>query len=788
MSKCRAFIVAVAVSVICLGSFAQNSPVSVKCSSFEKIELSLETGHLNVYEIQSGNGIFSQIAVEGFLLSTEVGKPRLPVLVETLEIPLCESVEVKVISQKWSTFSATELGLNHRLFPAQPEYPKSSGDEHEFVINDEVYLSDTFYARELASVEKIGVARNKNVANLFFSPVAYNPVTGEIRVCTSAEVSLTFVNADENGTRRMKRLHCSPMFCGMPTVNALPESGEKSEYSSAPVRMLIVAHHSFRGQLDSLVNWKKRKGFITDIVYTNDPGVGLTTQGIASYLESQYVNATPENPAPTFVLLVGDVEQVPAFNSRIGSYDHVTDLYYFTWTSDDNLPDCHYGRFSAQTIDQLVSQVEKTLMYENYGMRTPFYLDKAVLVSGIDGGRIGDNAYQYADPAMRYIEDNYVNASNHYATVNSYYNEDGTNSTSDVSGNIMLKLSAGFSIANYSAHCSPEGWSNPAIRVSMLSSMNNAQRFGIMIGNCCESNRFNEYECFGEAVLRLDNYRGAVGYIGASNVTYWVPDFYWSVGAKSGTYYNYHTGVVIPPAYSASRLGMYDCLFHLNNEAFPKWYTTSGGMIFSGNSAVQNSTERTDRKTYYWEVYHLMGDPSVIPWLHSASNMTVTANTSLETGATSLAVTAVPYAYIALTDSNLNLVAATVANSSGNATLRFSALERGDYELAATAQNYKINFTGISVRNPEEYDGMILAGNFSVRTFPNPASNALFVEAPDISEVSLTDMLGNQRLSTGMTDGNRVEISLEKCPAGLYVVGVTNQKGEKAYRKIVVKK
>lgn len=782
-------LMSVATIAVCLNLFAQTN-VAVKSSTFEKIELSLKTGRLEIDETRCGNGTFSRVAIDGFLQSTEVGNPELPVLVEMLEIPLCDSVEVRIVSQNWTTVPAMESGLAHKVWPAQPTYPKSYDGEPEFVMNDNLYSANEFYSKELVKVEKLGVARDRNMATLTFSPVSYNPVSGEIRLCTSAEVLVTFVNSDETGTRRMKRLHHSPMFNGMPSLNALPESMDKNEYSSTPVRMLIVAHPSFRGQLDTLVNWKKRKGFITDIVYAENSGAGTTAARISNYLKQQYADATPENPAPTFVLLVGDVAQIPAFGSKISSSsynDHITDLYYATWTSGDNLPDCHYGRFSAQNLSQLTPQIEKTLMYENCSMQTKFHLDKAVLVSGIDDGIAGDNAYMYADPTVKYIENYYINTANNYSTVSSYYNEDRSNSQANISNIIKSNLSAGFAIANYTAHCSPEGWSDPEIKTSMLGSLSNRQRFGIMIGNCCESNRFDEDECFGEAILRLDNYRGAVGYIGASNSTYWPQDFYWSVGVRSGSYYNQVTGVSLP-AYNALSLGMYDCLYHTHNEDFSKWYTTTGGMLFAGNSAVQKSSANATRKTYYWEIYHLMGDPSIMPWLHSPSNMTVTANTSLETGATSLAVTAVPYAYVALTDSSLNLVAATVADASGNATLQFAALPRGDYELAAAAQNYKVKFTGIRVRNPEEYAGIAPIGNFTARTFPNPAADMLFVEAPAMSEITLTDMLGKIVFSTREIDGNRVAISLEEYPKGIYLVCVKNHKGESAHRKVVVKK
>ena len=178
----------------------------------------------------------------------------------------------------------------------------------------------------------------------------------------------------------------------------------------APLHYLIVSHSSFRDALDTLINWKKRQGFLVTVAYTDDPEVGTTSGSIAQYIKGFYTNATPELPAPTYLLLVGDNEQIPAFTARCGSpaVDHVTDLYYATWTDGDHIPDCYYGRFSARNVDELMPQIEKTVYYESYAFANDRYLGKGVLIAGVDRGASSDNAYRYADPAMDYIASTYI--------------------------------------------------------------------------------------------------------------------------------------------------------------------------------------------------------------------------------------------------------------------------------------------------------------------------------------------------------------------------------------------
>ena len=98
-----------------------------------------------------------------------------------------------------------------------------------------------------------------------------------------------------------------------------------------------------------------------------------------------------------------------------------------------------------------------------------------------------------------------------------------------------------------------------------------------------------------------------------------------------------------------------------------------------------------------------MGDPSITPWLTTPDDMTLSVASTITAGATSLEVTAVPYAYVAMTtgSSEYNFVAAAFANASGVATLTLpSDLAVGTYEIVASAQQYKTAFANVTVIVP----------------------------------------------------------------------------------------
>ena len=660
-----------------------------------QISFTVTTGNLTTEDITIEEGQFTRLMLDGCAASVDnVGKPELPVMVKTIEIPVYGNIHVTATAGRTRTLTAEEAGIRHTVYPTQPLYHKSYMGDRTFVKDAATYSTDASYGMPLATVAKAGIARDVNMADIRICPVQVNPVTNIVTLYDDITVTVTYDNVDMAATREMKLKYGSPAF-NRPSevINTIESAQLRDALSTRPVKMLIIANDMFNGQLDSLANWKRRKGFIVEIAYTGT--IGTTTTAIKNYITTLFNNATNDNPAPSYVLLVGDQAQIPTYSGQ-SMNSHITDLYYFTILGNDNVPDCYWGRFSAQSTDQLTTQIEKTLNYEQLTMADPTYLDRCVLVAGNDGGSSGDYGYSHANPAMHYFEDNY--ASTFFTTTDSYYNP---HASSD-DATIRTKLSNGTGYANYSAHCSSAGWADPSFTTSHISSLSNTGKYGFMVGNCCQSNKFEESECFGEAILRARN-KGAVGYIGGTDYTYWHHDYYWAVGAR-GSLQTSCTNCNMT-TYDANNLGAYDCMCHTHGETFPNWYVTQGSINYAGNMAVQTVYGASDNYVkYYWEIYELMGDPSVMPWLGQPADMTIRVDNvapignTIEVidGTTSIAVsTGAPYSYIALTQGH-TLIAAAMTDINGNGTLTFPALSAGvNYELAASAQNYKTTFTTI---------------------------------------------------------------------------------------------
>ena len=680
---------------------AQN--YTLRQNTISNLSIEFSTPQLQSSVVKAGDTLYTFLTMDGYGNSTKVGFPSLPELTKLIEIPLCDEVNVHIMSADYEEYDAATLNVLYPVMPCQQSYSKSHTGERPFNKNQVVYRIDAFYTSqpEVVTVHKIGTMRDMSMANVVVSPVAYNPVTNKIRVYSRIKVEITYENADIPATMEMKDKYYSPLFHAAKEAVINPMN-MRGEFNTTPIKYLIIANDMFANNeyLMSFVDWKKRIGYLVEVAYTNV--IGTTTTAISNYIQAEYANATAENPAPTFVLLVGDIDQIPTFT---GSDNHKTDLYYATCTMGDNLPDCYYGRFSAENVGQLLPQIEKTLMYEQYTMPDPSYLGKAVLIAGNDDTW----APTHLNGQINYIFDNYITTTSpthNYTTVYKHLYD-----CSSQAATIRQEISTGCGWVNYTAQGSGYGWNEPAFTCDHVPYMNNTAKYGFMIGNCCLSCTFGSPECFAEALLRVPD-KGAVGYIGGSDITYWDEDFYWSVGFRNTIDAN--------PNYNANYLGAYDKIFHTHGEDHDAWVTCIAGYMTAGNLAVEGSSSYL--KQYYWEVYHLMGDPSLKPYMGIPSNLTVNSDDVLLVGSTNYEVQTVPYAYVALTYNN-ELVAAAFTDASGYANLTFSAIDiLGDYELAVSAQNHIQFFKTVQVIAPTGPFVAVSSSSLSESSIPQPGS------------------------------------------------------------------
>ena len=637
-------------------------------SSYSRLQVVNSFSNFSYEQVMTEKGSFIRLFAAAYSKSSRAGDPELPVVSRLIEVPADAVPEVKVVSYTVKDYPLSDLGISDKIFPLQPPQPKN-GIPLGFVYNAATYGQNAFLGDELARVNIQGYLRGVRMANLLISPVQYNPVTNTLRVYDNLVVDIRFKGADVGKTVSLRKKFDSPYFRSIYSrlLNLQPVEPDHDSMMKMPVKYVIVSDPMFQEALQPFIHWKIKKGFTVLEAYTNNPSVGTTTTSIKAYLQNLYTSSTPANPAPSFVLFVGDVQQIPAFICTSNG-GQSSDLYYCEYTGD-YLPEVYYGRFSASTVAQLQPQIDKTLEYEQYLMPDPSYLDECVMAAGADP----NYGPVWGDGQINYGTNNYFNTAHN---LNSHTYLQPEPAGGNYSQNIHTNVSNGICYANYTAHGSVSGWADPSFSVSDIQNLQNAHKYGLMVGNCCLTNSY-EQDCFGEELLRAVN-KGAVGYIGASNNSYWDEDFYWGVGVGP---------IVVNPTYETHGPGAYSRTFHDHGEPYQEWYSSMDQMVFAGNLAVQESNSGI--KQYYWEIYCLMGDPSLMIYYSVPPALSVNYNPLLPIGSPVFALQTEPHAYVAVSENNV-LHGAAEADANGFATLLLTPFtQTGFASVVVTAQNRK---------------------------------------------------------------------------------------------------
>ncbi|MBF0407467.1 MAG: hypothetical protein HQM10_08935 [Candidatus Riflebacteria bacterium] len=594
------FVVLSVVFVLCGSAFAEQIDfpeaksngigiVSEKMSDQSNLTIRMNCGidKLYYYDAETPKGPFTVIYSPEFYFGGAYGAPQLPVIQKLIQIPFGADFKVEVKGYDSKVYNLADHGIKTQIFPRQPSAPKD-GSEVPFVYEKSAYISKGFNGQQLASIEESGVMRHTRLALLTIAPIKYDAVENKIMVYNNIEFEIVMTGADMEKTKSNFETYWSPAFAWLDSMITVPQALQFNK-RNVTQSYVIVSDPAFKNEIAPFAEWKTQKGFKVHVVYTDQFGTGAAIQnGLKTYIHNMYNNPTSDMPAPSYVLFVGDHENIPAFKGQTGT--HITDLYYAAVTASDTLPDILTGRFSAQNAAQLIPQIEKTMEYEKAQFADPSFLDDVVLIAGWDSGWAKSHGWPHINYATKY----YINQENGFKNVSTFLSAGSyQNQTA-----IVAAVAKGVSYVNYTAHGSSTSWADPSFTISNIEKLGNKGKYPFVVGNCCLTNKFEVATCFGEAWLRTKD-AGAIGYVGGSNNTYWDEDFWWGVGVHAIVKPNEQG---IPPAKESTGPGAFDVLFEGTG-------TTNAGFMTAGNLAVEASS--STRKKYYWEVYHLMGDPAL---------------------------------------------------------------------------------------------------------------------------------------------------------------------------------
>lgn len=628
----------------------------------QSISISYSLSELDIESLTNQSGTFYRLSIPGHTPTAKPGNPEFPVLSRLITLPEGSSYKVRISEVKSTSINPSVNDFKGVLFPSQEgEIKQEKAKKPEFAYDRKVYATRGFIKSDTVSIEFLGKVRGKKISNLIISPVRYNPVLNNLEVITSMNIEITFSGAVSPAAKSIS----SESFLfneslGKGVLNYYPDD-IITGYSDQPVEMIILTDTTFRKFLEPYLKWKRQRGFRLNVLYRGAGYAGENYNEIKETISGIYQASSFAGHPPEYLLIIGDTKKIPAYGSG-----YLTDMYYGEFDGNgDYFPDMFIGRVPASDTTSVKSFVQKIVQYEKFEFAdTNNFYSRALAFAGKDA-----SFANYMNGQIKYTVTNYLTPANRINEFHFYYPEGFTKKDS-----VMKLLSNGLSFVNYTGHGSSAGWLHVEIKSPDVKKLTNRNMYPFIVSNACRTAQFDDTASFGNKMV-LASQKGAIGFIGCSNDSYWDEDFYWAVG----------TGTPGPdPKFSTTGLGAFDRLFHTHSEAPSDWFISMGQVNYAGNLSVSSSP--TLRKKYYWETYALLGDPSVIPILGNPLPFNIALPDTLPRNIRSLSVTIDPFSYIAVSDFN-NLWDASYASPSGSAVLDLPAATGDSCLIVVTGQN-----------------------------------------------------------------------------------------------------
>jgi len=436
--------------------------------------------------------------------SINEGQAKLPKIRKMIEIPQESTPIVTIDEVIWEETSLQDLQMPFHIIPAQPFYEKTD-DQIDFIIDNDYYNIDYFYPQNIAEVIEIQQIRGRRFALIEINPVQYKPSNGYMRLMETSEITIDLQNCDFEKTETLINRYYSQDFEDVykQIFNNYGFYEADKDSTKESVGYLIIVHDTFIEEITPFADWKTTLGYNTTLTKTSEIPGGITTNTIKTYIEEAY---NTWSMPPSYILLVGDTAQIPAFTSDGG----VTDTPFVT-IDGDNFQDIYIGRFPASTETHVETMVEKTIYYETGDFPNTEWIKKAVFLASVDN-------YDISEGTHNYVIDTHLEP-NGYSCDKLYQVSYGA-TTQDVRDS----LNDGRSLVIFSGHGSTTSWSDgPSFSQSNVNGLTNDGMYPFVCSHSCLTGKFSVSECFGETWLRTPN-KGGIAFWGSSINTQWDPD------------------------------------------------------------------------------------------------------------------------------------------------------------------------------------------------------------------------------------------------------------------------
>jgi hypothetical protein len=552
--------------------------VELVSASANAIELHATMPGARFGETNIAGQTYLTLSGEGYTFTDLVGAPALPVLRKMIEVPLGAEVNLELLEAKTQTVSLTALGLHGTIAPIQPSQPKCGEPTPAALSSAELY-DNGYYPAEHLSITDDFIMRGHRIVVVEIRPVRYNASLAELEVTSEmilrlnlsgGNMALTLSEADRLNSAPFNRiLHPVVLNYNQGRPVAVPNTAE---------HILIITADMFEAGLAPFVTLKQQQGFDVSVVNLTTIGANNTTV-IKNFIKTQYIGTTP----PDYVILVGDyisgdpVGSITNWNFRTDSGNR-TDLHYYTMDSETEfVPDIFGGRFPVRTVAQLDAMIDKYLAYQDLSGVEP-WIKKAEFLASNDGGY-----YWMAEASHNYVIDSYTLPLNYTGIFPNNPQPGGDKIYAITYGgtgaNAVASMNDDRSFIVYSGHGATTFWDAPRVTQSDIWNMTGVA-ISYVASHACITADFNTAESFGDTWV-IEPVNGGLTFFGASDNSYWYED-------------------------DTLERTVFDTLY-ADSELIE--VPSVGSMTHAGLLAVDAAYSRGD---YYWEEYHVFGDPSLV--------------------------------------------------------------------------------------------------------------------------------------------------------------------------------
>ena len=615
-----------------------TSQLSFKLENFSKSTVSTSKGQATLYNAPNGFSVMKK------------GAPDVLKFVASVIVPDRAKMEAVVTKSTYKEYS------NVLIAPSKGNlYRNVNPDSIPYIYGD-VYNQNKFFPETLVDMGSPYIIRDYRGQSVNVYPFQYNPVTKVLRVYTEIEVKVlvSAINGGVNSLTRTKPLNKVDIeFSDIYKRHFINYPNSKYTPLAEQGNLLIICNSAFLNDMQPLVNWKKLIGIPTEIVDVST--IGNTATAIKAYVTNYY-----NQKGLTFLLLVGDAAQVATNTVTAGNSDNA----YGYIVGADSYPEVFVGRFSAETVAHVQTQVKKTIDYEKSPVASPAWHNIGISIASDQGAGIGHNGGE-SDAQHEDLIRTHLLGYN-YTTVSQLYQNGTYPSIADVSA----AINSGASVINYTGHGSETSWGTSSFSNTDVNSLTNYNMLPFIWSVGCVNGAFVNTTCFGEAWLRATNNNQPTGAIATLMSTInqsWAPPM---------------TG----------QDEMNDILVETYSNNIKRTFggISMNGCMYMNDVEGSAGTEMTD-------TWNLFGDPSLMVRTDIPQAMTVTHPQSIMLADNQLQVNCnVNNAFVSLTVNNEIIGTGTILN--GSANISFGQLPTTDsITVAVTAYNYFPYFGKVAV-------------------------------------------------------------------------------------------